>query len=100
MMETRQGELARKRARLVARAAHQRHELAVIHQDLRGPIASLMVGLRVAGSVRAHRKAAGLSALTTLLAAGLRFTPLRTWWTRGRALYRGGKALYAVLKRA
>lgn len=98
MMETRQRELDRRRARLVAQAAHQRRELAALHQDLHGPIASLMVGLRVAGSVRAHPKVAGISALTTLLAAGLRFTPLRTWWARGLALYRGGKFLHAMLK--
>lgn len=98
MMEARQRELAQRRAGLVARAAHQRRELAVIHRDLRGPIASLMLGLRVAGSVRANPRVAGLSALTTLLTAGLRLTPLRTWWARGLALYRGGKFLHAMLK--
>jgi hypothetical protein len=91
--------LALRRKQLVGRAAQQRDELAAIHRDLRGPVASLMVGLRMAGSVRAHPRVAGISVMATLLTTGLRFTPLRTWWARGLALYRGGKFLHAMLKR-
>jgi len=88
--------LALRREQLVARAARQRRELAAIHQDLEGPIASMMVGMRMAGSVRAHPGAS--SAVIALLTAGIRFTPLRTWWARGLALYRGSKVLRAMLR--
>jgi len=89
--------LALRREQLVARAARQRRELAAIHQDLEGPIASMMVGMRMAGTVRAHPGVS--STVIALLTAGIRFSPLRTWWARGLALYRGGKALHGMLRR-
>jgi hypothetical protein len=99
MMDARERELALRRERLVAQAAQQRRELAAIHRDLQGPIDTLMMGLRVTGVVRAHPRATGVSVLITLLATvALRFTPSRIWWTRGLALYRGGKLLHAMLK--
>jgi hypothetical protein len=90
-------ELALRREQLVARAEQQRCELAAIHRDLQGPVASLMAGLQMASPVRPHPPVAGISVFT-LLTAGLRFTPLRTWWLRGLALYKGGKYLHAILK--
>lgn len=89
-------ELDLRRRQLVVRAEQQRHQLAAVHRELQAPFASLMGGVRMAGSV--HPRLGVISMVTTLLTAGLRFTPLRAWWTRGLALYRGGKLLSAMLK--
>ena len=83
---------------LVQRAASQRIVLAEIHASLEGPISWLRTGLHIAGSIRAHRNLAGISALGILLAFGRRSSQARIWLARGLAVYQAGSLVRSLLR--